>query len=78
LQVYDLLTPRSLPTMDGNKSSKVAGARGEKRKRESESKVSTSARKSKAFIGEDDQAVGKAAVGEPKPKPQPKKPAPYV
>ena len=34
----------------------VAASAGQKRKREGESKVSTSVRKSKAFTGENDQA----------------------
>jgi hypothetical protein len=61
--------------MDGSKShevANVAASAGEKRKRESESKVSTSVRKGKVFIGENDRAEGKATLGEPNSKPKPK------
>ena len=47
--------------MDGSKShevANVAASAGEKRKRESESKVSTSVRKGKVFIGENDRGRG--------------------
>ena len=45
-----------------HKVADVAASAGQKRKREGESKVSTSVRKSKAFIGENDQADAAEAL----------------